>query len=160
MKKLLAVSALAASSLSFAFAQDQTAVPSPEPAATAEASAQTAASAPAAMAKIVIYRPGAIMGAGIACPVRYKGREIVELGRGKYAEWPVPAGSYILGNKTASVEVNVNAGQTKYVRCQIKPGFMSGRADLQIVDRESFAEHQSEFERKEIVAPDLSEPQI
>lgn len=106
---------------------------------------------PAAPGKIIIYRPGAIMGAGVGCPVRYKGQEIVELGRGKFAEWPVPAGSYILTNKTASVEVNVAPGQTKYVRCQIKTGFMTGRADLQIVDKESFAEHQADFEMKTTV---------
>ena len=65
----------------------------------------------------------------------------------------MPAGSYILANKTAIVEVNVFPGQTKYVRCQIKPGFMTGRADLQIVDQESFAEHQADYEQKEVVAP-------
>lgn len=69
----------------------------------------------------------------IACPVQCKGRELVELGHGKIAEWQVPAGSYILGNKIASVEANVTAGQTMYLRCQIKSGFMSGRVDLQIV---------------------------
>jgi hypothetical protein len=115
--------------------------------------AQTEAPAPPVGGKIVMYRPSAIVGMGIACPIRYKGVELVELGRGKYAEWDVPAGSYILTNKTASVEVNVAAGQTRYVRCQIKPGFMSGRADLQIIDRESFAEHEADFERKEIVPP-------
>jgi hypothetical protein len=108
-------------------------------------------------AKIVIYRPGSIVGAGVACPVRYKGVEIVELGRGKFAEWDVPAGSYILANKTASVEVNLTPGQTKYVRCQIKPGFMTGRADLQIVDQESYAENAAKFERKEIATPNVIE---
>lgn len=108
-------------------------------------------------AKIVMYRPGSIVGAGVACPIRYKGVELVELGRGKFAEWTVPAGSYILANKTASVEVNVVDGQTKYVRCQIKPGFMTGRADLQIVDKESYAENAAKFERKEITMPNVIE---
>lgn len=103
--------------------------------------------------KIVMYRPGGLMGAAVGCPIRYKGQEIVELGRNKFAEWPVAAGSYILTNKTASVEVNVTAGQTRYVRCQIKTGFMTGRADLQIVDAESFEEHAAEFERKTIAPP-------
>ncbi|GLI99122.1 hypothetical protein [Sphingobium sp. BS19] len=112
--------------------------------------------APAAQGgKIVMYRGGGVMGLALACPIRFKGQEIIELGRGKYGEWAVPAGSYILSNKTASVEINVAPGQTKYVRCQIKPGFMTGRADLQIVDQESFAEHQADYERKEVMAPAL-----
>ena len=101
-------------------------------------------------AKIVMYRPSSIMGMGIACPIRYEGRELVELARGKYAEWPVSAGRYVLTNKTSSVEVSVNPGETRYVRCIIKPGFLSGRADLQIADEASFSEHSKDFEKKPI----------
>ncbi len=109
--------------------------------------------APPERAKIVMYRGGSMMGMALGCPIRFHEREIVELGRGKFAEWEVPPGSYILTNKTSSVEVNVAAGQTKYVRCMIKTGFMTGRADLQIVDAESFAKNAAEFEKKEIAAP-------
>lgn len=80
------------------------------------------------------------MGAAVACPVRHKGAEIVELGRGKFARWEVPPGRYLLTNKTASVEVFVEAGETRYVRCQMKSGFLTSRADLQLVDREDFGE--------------------
>ena len=106
--------------------------------------------APATSGKIVIYRGGGVIGAAVACPVRYQGKEIVELGRGKFAEWNVAPGRYILTNKTASVEVHVNPGETRYVRCQIKAGFMSGRADLQIVDQESYSSAGG-LERKDIV---------
>lgn len=99
--------------------------------------------------KIVVYRAGTIVGAALGCPIRYEGRELVELGRNKYAELPVTAGDYVLTNKTSSVEVRVKAGQTRYVRCQIKSGFMTGRADLQIVDQASFDEHGADYERKE-----------
>lgn len=109
-----------------------------------------AAQEPGAKGKIVFYRQQSIMGLGVACPIRYKGQELVELGRGKYAEWEVPAGSYIVNNKTSSVEVNVTAGQTKYVRCQIKSGFLTARADLQIVDQESYTPYANAFEKKEI----------
>ncbi|WP_298196203.1 DUF2846 domain-containing protein [Novosphingobium sp.] len=100
--------------------------------------------------KIVFYRQSSIMGYAIACPIRYKGQEIVELGRGKFAEWVVPAGRYVVNNKTSSLEVIVDPGETRYVRCQIKPGFMTGRADLQIVDEESWNTHKADYERKEI----------
>lgn len=108
--------------------------------------------APKAGGKIVLYRQHSMMGLALGCPIRYKGSEIVELGRGKYAEWEVPAGRYILTNKTSSVEVAVDPGETRYVRCTIKPGFMTGRADLQVVDQESFAEHSADYEKKEIAA--------
>lgn len=114
-------------------------------------------SAPAAVAaqeaetgKIIFYRPGSIMGAAVACPIRYEGKEIVELGRSKYAEWTVAPGRYIFMNKTAGLEVTVAAGETRYVRCAIKTGFMSGRADLQISDEASFKAKADEFERKEV----------
>jgi hypothetical protein len=104
--------------------------------------------APDAPSKIVFYRGSSIVGAAVACPIRWKGREVVELARGKYAEWSVPPGRYLLTNHTASVEVSVAAGETRYVRCQIKSGIMSGRADLQLVDEESYRE-QKGLERKE-----------
>lgn len=133
-----------------AIAQEPTSLP---PASALPAAPPAPASAAPADGKIVMYRPGAMMGFGVACPIRYKGQELVELGRNRYAEWRVPAGRYILTNKTASVEVSVAPGEARYVRCQIKTGFMSGRADLQIVDYESFAEHQAEFEAKQVNAP-------
>ena len=102
---------------------------------------------------IIMYRGSSVMGAALACPIRYKGREIVELGRGKYAQWAVPAGRYILLNGTASVEVNVMPGETRYVRCQIKTGFLTGRADLQIVDEETFAAHRVDYEEKPVSSP-------
>ena len=115
--------------------------------------AQAATQTPTDTGAIIMYRGSGIMGAAVACPIRYAGREVVELGRGKFAEWQVKPGRYILTNKTASVEVTVVPGETRYVRCQIKTGFMTGRADLQIVDEASFAEHKADFERKDIVLP-------
>lgn len=102
---------------------------------------------------IILYRPGSVMGAALGCPIRYKGKEIVELGRNKAATWSVTPGRYILTNKTASVEVTVAPGETRYVRCQIKTGFMTGRADLQIVDETDYAAHAASYEQKPIAEP-------
>lgn len=106
----------------------------------------------AATSKIIIYRGASVMGAAVACPVRYQGKEIVELGRGKFAEWPVAPGRYILTNKTASVEVSVSPGETRYVRCQMKMGFVTFRSDLQIVDQASFDEAKGDLEPKQLTA--------
>src|SRR5436309_3270337 len=59
--------------------------------ATALLSALGQDAAPAVQERgtIILYRPESIMGAAVACPIRYKGDVLVELGRGKYAEWSV-----------------------------------------------------------------------
>jgi hypothetical protein len=95
---------------------------------------------------IIIYRRGSVVGAALGCPVRYEGSDLVELGRSKAFIWQVSPGRHILGNKTSSVEVNVEPGETRYVRCQIKSGFMTGRADLQIVDGTEYATIKDELE--------------
>jgi hypothetical protein len=122
----------------------------PARAATPVPTVASAASDNAGRGKIVMYRGSSIVGMGIACPIRYQGREIVELARGKYAEWAVAAGHYVLTNKTSSVDLAVSSGETRYVRCMIKPGFLVGRADLQVVDEQSFAEHSKELEKKDV----------
>ncbi|OYZ07834.1 MAG: hypothetical protein B7Y36_18770 [Novosphingobium sp. 28-62-57] len=131
--------------------------PPAEPVASAPATAveaptapeETAATTPEARGKIVLYRQGAMMGLALGCPIRYKERELVELGRNKYAELEVKPGKYVLTNKTISVQVDVDAGETQYVRCTIKMGMLTGRADLQYADKESFDKQAHEFEKKE-----------
>ena len=126
-------------------------------AALAQSEPQTAsgqdAVPPSVNGAIIMYRGSSIVGAAVACPIRYKNYQIVELGRGKYAEWSVPAGRYILGNGTTSVEVNVAPGERRYIRCQIKMGMLSGRADLQIVDEENFAQHRADYAQKQVTSP-------
>lgn len=168
MRKVLIATAFAAASVGRAGAQPapDAAQATPEQPAAARAvesapakTATTAippavpAVAPAASTApgtIIMYRGSSIVGAGVACPIRYHGKEMVELSRGKYAEWVVNPGRYVLTNKTGSVEVSVGPGETQYVRCMIKPGFLVGRADLQIADEASFKEHSKEFEKEPI----------
>ncbi|TKD50224.1 DUF2846 domain-containing protein [Sphingomonas baiyangensis] len=95
---------------------------------------------------IVVYRSKSLWGLAIGCPVRHEGRELVELGRGKYATIAVEPGDYVLTNRTSSVEVRVQPGKTRYVRCQVKTGFLGGRADLQLVDEASFLEQGADGE--------------
>lgn len=99
--------------------------------------------------KIVMYRRGSVVGAALGCPIRYKGEELTELARGKFSEWNVAPGRYILENKTSSVEVYVEPGETRFIRCQIKSGFASGRADLQIVDGSEFEKLADQLKRSD-----------
>jgi len=114
--------------------------------------AALAAQAPAtpATAKIVLYRNSTVIGAAIACPIRYQGREVVELARGRFAEWHVAPGRYTLGNKSKTVDVTVGPGETQYVRCTIKAGFLAGGSNLKVVDQQTFAEHQADYKQKEV----------
>jgi hypothetical protein len=98
--------------------------------------------------RIIMFRGSTLVGATSACPIRHEGREIVELGRGKYAEWHVAPGRYILTNKTSFVEVSVNPGETRYVRCNTKMGMLVWRADLQIADQANFDALKADLEMK------------
>ena len=89
-------------------------------------------------ATIVFFRPKSIMGAAVACPIRLNGRQVVELGRGKYARFSAKPGRYVFNNNTAGVEVNAQSGQSYFIRCSVKPGFASGRSDLQFSDETAF----------------------
>lgn len=100
-----------------------------------------------------MFRPSGITGAAVACPIRFRGHELVELGRGKWAEWAVKPGRYILGNKTHSVEVNVAPGETRFVRCSMQMGTWTFRADLQIVDEYVWEENAANYERKAVSLP-------
>lgn len=107
---------------------------------------QPAAQAGSQQGTIIMYRRGSVMGAALGCPIRYQGNELVELGRSKAFQWEVKPGRFILENKTSSIEVTVEPGETRYVRCQIKTGFLTGRADLQIVDGTEYKELKDQFE--------------
>lgn len=104
------------------------------------------AQAPPSTGTIVFYRTGTLFGAAGACPIRYKGREIAELGRGKYVEIPAPQGDHVFSNKVSGIVVTVVAGETHYVRCRMS-GEMFGGAILQVVDGTDFIARK--YERKE-----------
>lgn len=144
MKRIVAAVAFACC----ATANAQEAVTTAQAAPITAPETVTAAAAPQT-GKIVVYRQGAMVGLALGCPIRYKEREVVELGRNKYAELNVKPGRYILTNKTSSVQVEVAAGETQYVRCTIKMGMLTGRADLQYADKESFDKQAHEFQKKE-----------
>jgi hypothetical protein len=104
---------------------------------------------------VLLYRSEAIMGFGLGCPVRFEGKEITDLAPGEYIEWRAPPGRYVLLNKTASIEVTVEAGKTKYVRCVIKTGFLTGRSDLQPSDRSGFEKHRADYDNLGVRVADI-----
>lgn len=100
-----------------------------------------------------MFRPSAITGAGFACPIRFRGHELVELGRGKWAEWPVKPGRYLLANKDHSVEINVASGETRYVKCSMQLKTWTFSAHLELTDEYHWKERSSEYTKKPISDP-------
>ena len=100
-----------------------------------------------------MFRPSAITGAGFACPIRFRGHELVELGRGKWAEWPVKPGRYLLANKDHSVEINVASGEKRYVKCSMQVKTWTFSAHLELTDDYHWKEHSSEYTKKQISNP-------
>ena len=92
----------------------------------------------AATARIVFYRSSTLFGAAIACPIRYKGQEVVELGRGRKATLTVSPGNYVFSNGTSGTEVRVADGETAYIRCVINPGAFVGQTNFIQVSAEEF----------------------
>lgn len=95
---------------------------------------------------IIVYRPGTVAGAAIACPVRIDGIKLVELGRNKQFVWQVKPGRYVLENKKGGVEVIVAAGETKYVRCVMKLNMVTYSAKLRSSDASEYAEIKEQLE--------------
>lgn len=108
--------------------------------------------------KIVFYRTSSIVGASVDCLIRYQGREVVDLNRGEHAEWEVPVGYYNFSTKTNNLQVTVDPGQTRYVRCNIKMGLLSGRPDLEKSDALSYGKHAADYQRTPIMFGPVSPP--
>lgn len=102
---------------------------------------------PAGMAQIVFWRPGSIMGMALGCTVR-EGEgaaevEVARLGAGKYWVHTATPGKhqyYTTGEATDRLNLELEAGETYFVRCAIGAGIMSGRAQISPSDRATFAE--------------------
>lgn len=95
-----------------------------------------------------MYRGSTLVGAAVACPIRFQDHEVVELGRGKFAQVDVAPGDYILADKISSVTLQVKAGETNYVRCVIKMGIMAGRSILEPVDQAAFESKRADLAEK------------
>jgi hypothetical protein len=111
-----------------------------EPQAKPVAAAPEIAPPPPGMGQIVFYRPSS-MGALISCRVSSNGQVVNRLPPGRYFVQQVPAGVYeysVKAETTDVLKVNVEDGETSYVRCAINMGIMTGRPNLSTQTREDF----------------------
>ncbi|WP_300974848.1 DUF2846 domain-containing protein [Sphingomonas sp. LHG3406-1] len=104
------------------------------------AAAPTIAPPPPGMGQIVFYR-SSVMGAAISCRVHANGEVVNRLPPGKYFVHQAAPGVHefsVKSEATDKLKVNVEEGETSYVRCAISMGFMVGRPNLSTQTREDF----------------------
>jgi len=90
--------------------------------------------------QIVFYRPGG-MGFALGCGVNENGERLSALGAGKYFILPVDPGSHsytVKSEATDLLTLEVEPGETYYVKCKIKMGIMVGRPNIAPSTQEEF----------------------
>jgi uncharacterized membrane protein len=115
--------------------------------------APVAVEAPAAgMGQIVFFRPGNFIGGAIACTVRENGQMIGNLSNGKYFIVPFAPGKHVFTTKTEATDtlnMEVESGETYYVRCGIGMGLVAGRPNLAPSDKATFDEKSAKMKVKD-----------
>ncbi len=124
------------------------------------AAGATVPAPPAGKGQVVFFRPGSLMGAAIRCTVRENGKLVTRLSNGKYMVVPLDTGAHRFTTKTEATDtlnLEVEAGQTQYVRCKIGMGVMAGRSNLSPAQESEFAAKAAKL--KPVDAADLAEDQ-
>lgn len=112
---------------------------------------EVAAAPPTGQGLVYIYRPGKFMGGGAGFDVhtgtKEADRAVTYLQNGGYFPFYTPPGEITLWGKTessASVTLDVKAGETYYVKGSIGVGFIVGRPRLEVVDNATGAKEVKE----------------
>lgn len=98
--------------------------------------------APADKAQVVFWRPGTLMGAALGCTVHEKEAEVARLGAGKYWVTVVDAGKHLYftqGEAKDTLPMELETGETYFVRCSEGMGIVAGRPLLSPSTRAEFA---------------------
>lgn len=96
----------------------------------------------AGKAQIVFFRPGSIVGMALGCTVHENNREVARLGAGKYYVVTAEPGKHAFstrGQAADALNLEVESDETYFVKCKIGAGVVSGAAQLEPSDRDSFA---------------------
>lgn len=116
---------------------------------------------PPGKGQVLFYRTGGLSGAALGCAVFDVGAEdkLSSLGAGKYfilVSDPGPRSFTVKSLETKdALALEIEEGETQFVRCKIKTGFMSGRADIAPSTETEFrAKHKNP---KLVDAEDMSE---
>lgn len=93
--------------------------------------------------QIVFYRTGGLVGAAISCNVRENDALIGGLSGGKYFVVQAQPGKHAYTTKSEAkdtLNMEIESGETYYVRCTIGMGVVAGRPNLSPVDKAAFDE--------------------
>ena len=91
---------------------------------------------PAGKGQVIFYRTGGLSGAALGCAVFDVGAadKLSSLGAGRYfvlVSEPGPRSFTVKSLETKdALTLEIEPDETQFVRCKIKSGFMSGRADI------------------------------
>lgn len=96
---------------------------------------------------VVFFRPGSLIGGALGCTVR-EGEgttevEVARLGSGKYFAVQATPGKhqyFTKGEATDRLNLEVEEGETYFVKCKIGMGVVAGRANISPSDRAAFAQ--------------------
>ena len=91
---------------------------------------------------VVFFRPGSLMGAALGCTVHEGETEVARLGSGKFYAVPVEPGKHLYftqAETTDRLNLEVEDGETYFVRCKLGMGIAAGRPNLSPSTREEFA---------------------
>lgn len=142
MRYLFAGLLLSATALAPAAGQAPTTAEAPAPIKTKSGEV---GAAPADQGQIVFFRPGSIMGGALGCTVRemQNGAEaqVARLGSGKYFVVTATPGKhqyYTEGEAKDRLNLEIEPGETYFVKCNIGMGVVAGRANLSPSDRATF----------------------
>ena len=98
---------------------------------------------PAGQGQIIFWRPGTMVGGAMGCGVNIGTERISALGAGKYFVLNLTPGAYEFNARSEARDVlnmEVEDGETYYVRCTIRMGIMTGRPNLSPSDAAAFNE--------------------
>jgi hypothetical protein len=122
--------------------------------AASAAAAITIGQPPEGMGQVVFFRPGG-MGGIMGCQINENGARVSALGSSRYFVTPATAGTheyYAQSEAKDTLTLEVEPGETYYVRCKIKMGIMVGRPNISPSSPEEFAKYSGKL--KEVDADD------
>ncbi len=134
---LVLTSATAGLSASPAFAAEGTSAPAAIP------------GPPAGQGQVIFWRPGTMVGGVMGCGVNMGTERISALGAGKYFVVNLAPGTHEFNARSEArdaLTLEVEDGETYYVRCTIRMGFMVGRPNLSPSDVAAFNEKRGDLE--------------
>lgn len=104
---------------------------------------------PAGQGQVIFWRPGTMVGGALGCGVNMGTERISALGAGKYFVVNLAPGAYEFNARSEArdaLTLEVEDGETYYVRCTIRMGIMVGRPNLAPSDAAAFNEKRDDLE--------------